>query len=241
MAAALAALNNYLNDPIGITDPQARVALNNQGLQSFFDFYTLTEKDIIEICANIRKPGGTIPNPVHDPAAPVAGIPPTIPNPGIHLGHIYEKRLKMLRYYLLHLQRIQRPMVIAQATLARITICYRLKEAEDEVEDIDLPTKLSRVDKVREVLEDIDNYLLRKLGASGLPLAYIVRESVALPADDPGYGLPSTLEEMVTRGPHTGAFYEIDNKEVWQVVRHVTHGGPGWSWVQSYQRMCNGR
>jgi hypothetical protein len=104
-----------------------------------------------------------------------------------------------------------------------------------------LPTKLSRVDKVREVLEDIDNYLLRKLGASGLPLAYIVRESVALPADDPGYGLPSTSEEMVTRGPHTGAFYEIDNKEVWQVVRHVTHGGPGWSWVQSYQRMCNGR
>jgi hypothetical protein len=33
MAAALAALNNYLNDPIGIADPQARVALNNKGLQ----------------------------------------------------------------------------------------------------------------------------------------------------------------------------------------------------------------
>jgi hypothetical protein len=97
MAAALAALNNYLNDPIGIVDPQTRVALNNQGHQAFEDFLTLTEKDISEICSNIRKPGGTIPNPVHDPVASVAGRPPTIPNPGIQIGHIYEKRLKMLR------------------------------------------------------------------------------------------------------------------------------------------------
>jgi hypothetical protein len=109
------------------------------------------------------------------------------PNPGIQIGHIYEKRLKMLRYYLLHLQRIQRPMAVAQATLARLTICYRLKDAEDEEEEVDLPGKLTRTEKVREVLEDIDNYLLRKLGSSGLPLAYIVRQSIALPADDLGY------------------------------------------------------
>jgi hypothetical protein len=105
MAAALAALNNYLNDPLGIADPQTRVALNNQGLQSFDDFLTLTEKDITEIGSNIRKPGGTIPNPVHNPAAPVTGILPCIPNPGIQFGHVYKKLLKMLRYYLLHLQR----------------------------------------------------------------------------------------------------------------------------------------
>jgi hypothetical protein len=28
---------------------------------------------------------------------------------------------------------------------------------------------------------------------------------------------------------------------VWQVVRHVTHGGPGWSWVQGFQRITDGR
>jgi hypothetical protein len=46
---------------------------------------------------------------------------------------------------------------------------------------------------------------------------------------------------MVTRGPHGGNDYEVDNKEVWQVIRHVAHGGPGWSWVQAFQRVCNGR
>jgi hypothetical protein len=241
MAVALAALNNYFNDPMGIVDPQIRVALNNQGLQSFDDFLTLSEKDLSELCSNIRKPGGTIPNPVHDPAAPVAGIPPTIPNPGIQFGHVYEKRFKMLRYYLLHLQRIQRPFGAAQATLARLTICYRLKESEEDAEEVDLPGKLTCTDKVREVLEDMDNYLLCKLGSSGLPLAYVVRETVALPADDLGYGQPTVSEEMLMRGPHTGMYYELDNREIWQMIRHVTHGGPGWSWVQGHQRTSNGR
>jgi hypothetical protein len=95
---------------------------------------------------------------------------------------------------------------VAQATLARLTICYRFKDAEDEDEDLDLPGKLTRIDRVGEVLEDIDNYLLRKLGSSGLPLAYVVRQSIALPADDLGYGQPTTTEEMITRGPHTGVY-----------------------------------
>jgi hypothetical protein len=42
MAAALAALTNYFNDPLGIGDPQTHVALNNQGLQAFDDFLTFT-------------------------------------------------------------------------------------------------------------------------------------------------------------------------------------------------------
>jgi hypothetical protein len=129
----------------------------------------------------------------------------------------------------MHLQRIQRPMGVAQATLARLTICYRLKDAEDEAEEVELPGKLTRVDKVRDVLEDIDNYLVRKLGSSGLSLAYVVRDSVALPADDEGYGMPTVTEEMIIH-------YELDTKEIWQMIRHVTHRGPGWSWVQGYQR-----
>jgi hypothetical protein len=176
MVAALAALNNYFNDPLGIVDLQSRVALNNQVLQSFDDFLMLTEKDISNICTHIRKSGGTVPNPVHKAAAPVAGVPPLIPNPGIQFGHAYEMQLKMLRYYLLHLQQIQCLFSAAQATLARLAICYRLKDAED----IDLPGKLTRIDKVRDVLEIMDNYLFRKLGSSGLPLAYVVRDTVAL-------------------------------------------------------------
>jgi hypothetical protein len=242
MAAALAAFNNYLINTIGINVAGATAALNAQGIEGFDDFTILTEDDVSNVCNNVRKPGGTIVNPNFNPAQPIPGVPPTIPNPGIQLGHVFEKRLKMLHYYCNHMLRIQRPIVANQATIARLTACYRLKDKEDEKEDVELPPKLQKIDKVRDILEDIDNYLIRKLGASGLPLAYIVREVVALdPNDDPGYGLPSPHEEMIARGTHTGVYYQQDNNEVWQMLRHVTHGGPGWSWVQSCQRNCDGR
>jgi hypothetical protein len=243
MAAARAQLNRYLEDILGIGDQAARDAINAQGLDTFEDFLLLEEKDIEDVCSNVRKPGGVIPNPNYDPANVVAGVPATIPNPGIQLGHIYEKRLKLLRYYLHHLERIQQTMNPATANVGRLTSCYRLKDTEDNAEDLELPSKLSRIEKVRDVLEDMDNYLVRKLGSSGLPLAYVVREEVAVPigALDPGYGLPTISEEMIARGPHSGTHFQKDNNEVWQMICHVTHGGPGWSWVQAHQRACDGR
>jgi hypothetical protein len=126
MAAALTALNNYFNDRLGIGDPQTCVALNNQGLQAINNFRTLLvkEKDITEICTNKRNPGGTDPNPAFDPASPVPGVLHMIPNPGIQFRYVYDKRPNFLRYYLLHIQRIQQPMGVAHATLARLTTCY---------------------------------------------------------------------------------------------------------------------
>jgi hypothetical protein len=139
------------------------------------------------------------------------------------------------------LERIQRPMVPNNATLARLVNCYTKKESKDKEDKTKLPAKLTKIKKVREVLKNINDYLYRTSGSSGLPLAYVVRDQVALLADDPGYGLPSPTEEMIARGPHVGTHYDLDNKAVWQVVRHCTHGGPGWSWVQSHQRVCDGR
>lgn len=242
MAAVIATLENYMQTMLLITSPTARTALGNQGLNNYDDFLTLTEKDIADICSNVRKPGGTIANP-----ALVAGgnQPALIPNPGTPIGYVFEKRLKMLRYYRLHLQRIQRPFDDTTATLARLANVYALKEEEDleDDDDVRLPTKLTDINKVRMTLEDIDDYLNRKRGISGVPLTYSVRADVALPdaGDDPGFGLPSYALEMIRRAPHTGAFYQRDNVAVWNVIRHVTHEGPAWSWVQQYVCTCDGR
>ena len=165
-------------------------------------------------------------------------------NPGVLIGHLHEKRLKMLRFYLHHLQRVQRDFDDLFASLATISDIYKLKEEEDEDEDVDLPDKLSRVDKVRVVLENIDNYLIRKRGSSYVPLAYITRETIQPPApqDDDGFGQPSHIEEMIRRAPHNGILhYENDNRMVWDLVRHVTHDGPGWNWVQGLQKSRDGR
>jgi hypothetical protein len=243
MAQVQAALNNYLTNVLGIVQYDVINALNNQGLTSIDDFISLTEDDIGDVCTIARKPGGMIPNPALLRRAPIAGLPPTIPNPGVLIGHLHEKRLKMLRYYMHHLHRIQRTFDPNHATLAVITDIYKLKEAEDDDDDVDLPEKLTTVEKVRVVLENIDNYLIRKRGSSFVPLAYVTRENLAAPdiADDDGFGIPSHIAEMVRRAPHVGIHYENDNRMVWDLVRHIAHDGPGWSWVQGFQKTRDGR
>ena len=105
------------------------------------------------------------------------------------------------------------------------------------------PPKLTDIRTVRSTLEDLDNYLRRRLGTSGLPLAYVTREDIAIPApaDDPGFGMPDFTSEMVRRGDHTDDSYQLDNTTVWTIIRHVTHRGQGWSWVSKYARSTNGR
>lgn len=151
----------------------------------------------------------------------------------------------MLRYYLLHLQRIQRPFASADATLIRLTAIYALKEEEDadEDNDVNLPAKLTTIDRVWVTIEDIDDYLVRKHGGSGVPLAYVVRPIIDLPdpLEDPGFGNPNYALEMIRRAPHNGAYYQRDAVAVWNVIRHVTHEGPAWSWVNSFVHTCGGR
>jgi hypothetical protein len=115
MAGNLAELNNYFNNVLQIVQQPVRDALNEQGLNAFDAFATLEEEDIKRICDTIRKPGGIIINP----NAAIAGQPPTIPNPGVAIGQVYKKRLKMLRYFVFHMTRIQRvPFPVAVANLA---------------------------------------------------------------------------------------------------------------------------
>jgi hypothetical protein len=130
-------------------------------------------------------------------------------------------------------------------TLQRLQQIYHLKETEDILKDesIDLPSPITKIDDIRTNIEDLDDYLLRKRGETGLPLAYVVRAVVALPgaAEDPGFGLPDHVQEMVARGDHATVVFQNDNKEVWNVIRHLTHGGNAWGWVSQYARGCNGR
>jgi hypothetical protein len=74
-------------------------------------------------------------------------------------------------------------------------------------------------------------------------MAYLTIENVDAPdvADDPGYATPSLDEEMIRRASHVGTSYNIDNKALWGIIRQITHGGPGWNWVNTHNRTMNGR
>ena len=236
-ASPLDILNAYMDVVLQITDQAARDALNAQGLRAISDFEALSEDDIAEICSNARKPGGMIPNP--NPLGP-----PLIANPGIMIGHLAEKRLKMFRYFVIHLNKVNRTFVGTVPNLADLQTLYQFKESETEHDnEIPMPEKLTSIENIRVVLEDLDHYLESKRGVTGIPLAAYTRSdpNVAPENEDPTFGAPTILAEMIRRAPHTGPTYATDNLAVWDVVRHITHDGPGWGWVQPFARSRNGR
>lgn len=231
-------LDAYMQNTLLIADQEVRNALGLQGLLTFDDFTDLTDEEIENICEKVRKPGGTIVNP----NAAIAGQPPTIPNPGVLISQLTEKRLKMLAYYMMHLRRVQRlPINVNEATLARLASVYLLKDYDETEDDLELPMKFSKIESARLVTENLDDYLLRKKGVQGTPLAYVTRETVPLPTVDPGFGLPTFVQEMVQRAPHNGAYYQADNVTVWNAIRHVTHGTIAWNWVSRYATNRDGR
>ena len=240
MAGNLAALNAYLNNTLHISDQATRDALNEQGLDSSDSFKQLTDQDIKDLGVACRKPGGTMANP----NAAAANAPAIIPKPGVALSFLSVKRLRMLCYYIHHMERIQRPFHYNQATMQRLLNVWALYEDEEKNdEDPDMPEKFTDVKNVRSMLEDLDNYLIIKRGATGLPLAYVTRDEIGLPApaDDPGFGNPDATNEMIRRGDHGSVSFPQDNIQVWAVLRHICHGGPGWSWISRYARVADGR
>jgi hypothetical protein len=87
----------------------------------------------------------------------------------------------MLRYFIFHLQRIQRDFEPAVATLHLLHEIYLLKEVDEEETKVELPAKLTKADGVRKVIENIESVLLSKKAINGVPLLYVVRDLVPLP------------------------------------------------------------
>lgn len=155
-AAALNAFQQYLRNTLGLTASIVN-AIEQQGLSDFPDFLDLKDTDIDKVAENVRKPGGVVPNP-----NPGRGRPPTIPNPGVQLGHILVIKLKKLRYYIDHLRRTQRlPFDDQVATLDMISNVYKLKECDETEDNLSLPLPLTKIENARVVIESMDDYLKR--------------------------------------------------------------------------------
>lgn len=135
---------------------------------------------------------------------------------------------------------VQRNVNAAGATINR-------QEDKEEEEAAPDPATLTKIEDTRETLEDLDNALLDRRGAHGVPLlACIVRKDVYLPEAtegqaDPRWGNPSLKEESIRKTRYEGPCYQQDNGAAWAIIGAVTHGGPGWSWVLSHGRHQNGR
>jgi uncharacterized membrane protein YgcG len=242
MAAITAGMRTGLR-AIGFTIAASDEIVDDQGYDSLTALAELTDQTCADLVTLIRRPGGTIANPV----LPAAGDPllPPIANPGIKVGHRALTNLKTAAFVARHIVRTSRPIdspatVLTPAILASL---HGLKEAEDAYAHPPAIPMLDKIERIRGHIEDIDAHLLKTLGMAKTPLAYVVREHELVLAHnlDPSNGYNTVQEEMVARMPHTHPAYREDNIAVWDIIRDSVHATEAFSWIKRCERRRDGR
>ena len=119
MAAAIA-IGNLLTQ-MGCTIAAATEITDNQGYDSLDELKLLNNADVIELCKVVQWPGGQVPNP-----AGVAGA--MMPDPGIPISLCAKNNIKLLTFYIRHLDRILRNKPAANITLDKVQALQELKD-----------------------------------------------------------------------------------------------------------------
>ena len=85
--------NAYLTYEMCIPAVESIAAIKRAGLSSFISFNTMELTDILDFCANLRRPGGVLPGPNGQVAV----------NPGVAISHLQVLRLRIathaVKYY----------------------------------------------------------------------------------------------------------------------------------------------
>jgi uncharacterized membrane protein YgcG len=205
------------------------------------------KEGLTTLCKRLVDPGGSVPDPTW--VAPVGVIPPPpqplIRNRGTMVTRAEQKLLERLAYFIRHQHRVQRPLVLANATRNEMKLMGSLITQERELraaDKPDMPDKFNPKQNIRTVLDVIEGYLAQVIGSFGAPLTYVIREAVQ-PDNTVVYDADysEVMEELVDHCRHDGAKYRTDNTHVWKVIRHIFYGTSGQGWVEPHSRSSNGR
>ena len=237
-------IETYLEDELSYDEEPIEKVIEN-GIDTFDDLIEMSDKDVTGMCEKIRHPGG-----MKEKGGTGRDRDELVPDKGVKIGYLQEKSLRQLRFYVFHCDRIQRSFDTNTSFGALKVFWNQRFDLEKEGTKADSSKEeikpLKKDSDVRKALEDLDNLLMNRMGAGGSPLAYVTREKVDMPEavpgeTDPGMGKPSLEEELIRRTKHSGSHWETDNHSVWNIIRTLTHGGPAWNWVSTYQKKRNGR
>ena len=214
----------------------AFMADDGGGLNTIASFADLTPSETTELCRTIRRPGGE--------GQAAAGAQPQ-PNLGHAVSFRAETNLKLMVYYLRHRLRTSRALAAADVTIDNISALKPRKDFEKDHEDADPPKINPR--NWPKTIEGLEEWLRNCLGVSKVPLAYVIREDIAVPAADPADGYPDVHTELIARAPirrdddtyHPN--YLIDRTTVWTKLAELCRDEDCYTYLRSAQRSRDGR
>ena len=226
---------------------ETRQRLAVEGLTAVTDLQDFDDDTFKQLVENLRKPGGTIPDP--NPQAPQGAV---IPTPAFVIGAKSQTRLKTAMDIAKYYGTVNRDLTAANMRWTPVIRNFQehwkaLVDRKDE-DDPDVP-KISKALPVMKWAEAFPDFLQRVIGARTIPLTYVIRETVAV-ADPPpalAQNQPyseehgSVEEELIARANHTHALYREDNQSVYYYLEEATRGTSYVASIKPFQRAKDGR
>ena len=218
----------------------AIAAVVDEGYSDTEDLDLVTRETLRGLVSSLRKRKEIVvpvPNPHHVTARGGA----------VHIPSNTENKLYAFHHWVRIRSDRGEAITAALFTAAEMKVyMIRLRDSSggDEKDRGDLvakPLKFTHDTKFPSFDRKLLNYLNDKLGKTGTPLSYVLRESDAvLPAAELAI-LATAHERLVLSTNLAGPSYEIDNGRVWGLLQELCEGGPAWSFIAKFASARDGR
>lgn len=216
--------------------------LRNEGITTIEDLADFDKDSLQQLADNLRRPGGRVPDP-----NPGAALGSTIPTPPFVFGAKSQKRLlvacDLVRYY----QTTGRDISAANMRWTHVMKNFEIQwKALKEMRDDDEPEvpKITKALPIIKWTEAFQDFLNRVVGARTIPLSYVIRENVAVPAVAPPLATNrphsdehgSVERELVARASHNHPLFRNDDASVYYHIEEATRGTTYAASLKPYQR-----
>ena len=207
-------------------------AIIDEGFDTLETLATVDEKDIDAMIKNVRDTRREL-------GADAEGA--------VTFPFLAIKRLKAMRFWATELVRTGRPLNAGLFHGAEITTAvnrYSTDAMRSEIEkdeDPDKPGELSDLTKWEVFWERWCTYASRLRGAAKCPLTYIFRDrAIPDPADFVG-DYDSHDDFLVAVTVLGGAWYDLDNRRIYDEFKILVLKGPGWTFIKAFDKYKDGR
>ena len=247
MALTAAQTTAFFRDGDQMGIPQATVdQLQIEVITTISDMADFEKETLQQMANNLRKPGGRVPDP--NPAAAAGATIPTLPFVfGASLQHRLTVSCELVRYYNTIGRDLSAGNMLWSNVMKNFDIQSKALKECKEVDDPDIP-KISKSLPIMNWTEAFQDYLHRTIGVRTIPLAYITRETVDVPAIPPPQeaNKPHSTEygsievEFIACASHDHELYKEDNMSVYYHLEEATCGTIYSASIKPFQRGKDG-
>ena len=162
----------------------------------------------------------------------------SVPNQAARMGAVHQRKIQALIWWAKDRQRRGLPITPAEWTMATLatSITQINIEAPGGETKVAYPGKVATGHKWTTWDIKWENYLGSMMGASGIPLDYVIRR------DMPDGWEPGNEHDILKyQAIQTGPAWETDKMTVYAELKACCLDSNGWAWIKQYDRMKNGR